>query len=160
MSTSSTELALPTFCSSNSQRVAVFSPEGLGAGLLTDSPLARVLIVEDDYFVSGEIEAILIDMHCEIVGIAATGEEAIEIAQRERPDLVLMDIRLAGLIDGIATAKVMDSRLGIRCLYVTAHSDVETRTRGQATNPLGWVSKPFTSQELTKSVRRAIQSLA
>jgi DNA-binding NarL/FixJ family response regulator len=137
----------------------VFGPEGLGTGLKADPPLARVLIVEDDYFVSGEIEATLIEMHCEIVAVAATGEEAIEIAQRERPDLVLMDIRLAGLMDGIGAAAVMNSLLGIRCLFVTAHSDVETRTRGQATNPLGWVAKPFTTQELTKSVRRAIQLL-
>jgi DNA-binding NarL/FixJ family response regulator len=118
-----------------------------------------VLIVEDDYFVSMMIETALLDMRCEIVGIAATGEEASELAERERPDLVLMDIRLAGRLDGVDTAKGIHTRLGIRCLFITAHSDPETRQRGGQANPIGWITKPFTSHELTAGIRSALKAL-
>ena len=106
-----------------------------------------MLVVEDDYFVSIDIETILNE-----VGITASAEEAIELAARERPDLILMDVRLAGSLDGIDAATDIHSRLGIRSLFVTAHSDPDTRQRGERANPVGWVLKPFSSHELKASM--------
>ncbi len=137
-----------------------FSPEGNPVWLEHQAGPARVLVVEDDYFVSMEIETILLDMRCEVIGIAATGEEAIKLAERERPDLILMDIRLAGSLDGIDAAIGVHARLGIRSLFVTAHSDQETRRRGEQANPVGWASKPFTSHQLMAAVQTALKALS
>jgi CheY-like chemotaxis protein len=128
-----------------------FAPErARGADVRARS--ARVLVVEDDYFVSMEIEAVLMDLGCDVVAIPSTAEEALSIAARERPDLILMDIRLAGRMDGIEAATRIHDALGIRSLFVTAHSDPGTFARGEAANPLGWVPKPFTAHQLTTAV--------
>jgi DNA-binding NarL/FixJ family response regulator len=137
----------------------VFSPEGGSAKLEHQARPTRVLIVEDDYFVSIEIETVLLDMHCEVIGIAATGEEAVKLAERERPDLILMDVRLAGKLNGIDAAMDVHTRLGIRSLFVTAHSDQETRKRGEQANPVGWASKPFTSHQLMAAVQAALKTI-
>ncbi len=94
-----------------------------------------------------------------MIGIAATGEEAIDLAEQQGPDLILMDIRLAGTFDCIDAATAIYTRLGIRSLYVTAHSDAGTRQRGEQANPLGWVSKPFSSHQLTTAVEMALKTL-
>jgi DNA-binding NarL/FixJ family response regulator len=135
-----------------------FCPDGT-AGAAAQERRARVLGVEDDYFVAMEIESTLIEMGCDVVGILATAEDAIDCATRERPDLVLMDIRLAGSLDGIEAATEIYHRIGIRSLFVTAHSDPDTRRRGEAANPLGWAAKPFTSRQLSMSVNAALDSL-
>lgn len=137
----------------------VFSQEGGSAGQEHQARPSRVLIVEDDYFVCMEIETVLLDMRCEVIGIAATGEEAIKLAERERPDLILMDIRLAGKLSGIDAAMDVHTRLGIRSLFVTAHSDQETRKRGEQANPVGWASKPFTSHQLIAAVQAALKAI-
>ncbi len=119
---------------------------------------ARVLVVEDDYFVSMEIEAVLLDIGCEVVATSSTAEEALSIAGRERPDLILMDIRLAGRMDGIEAAARIHNELGIRSLFVTANSDPGTFARGEAANPLGWVPKPFAARQLADAVTTILRS--
>ena len=99
-------------------------------------------------------------MRCEVIGIAVTGEEAINRAERERPDLILMDIRLAGSLDGIDAAIDVHVRLGIRSLFVTARSDQETRRRGEQANPVGWASEPFTSHQLMAAIQTALKALS
>ena len=126
----------------------------------TVAPLPpRILIVEDEWFIASEIENILREATYDVVGIAATADDAVRLAVAERPDLVLMDIRLSGPRDGIAAAVEINARLGIRSLYVTAHSDPHTRSRGEAAEPLGWISKPIFGDELVAAVRDALQRL-
>ncbi|MFC7610451.1 response regulator [Teichococcus aestuarii] len=100
----------------------------LGAGAPSRG---RVLVVEDEYFVALYAEDALASAGFEVVGVAATAEEAVEIARAERPDLVLMDIRLTGARDGISAAAEIRSSLGIPSLFATAHSDAATRARGE-----------------------------
>ena len=103
----------------------------------------RVLIVEDEYFVALDAEDALTS-----AGFTA------EVAAAEAPDIVLMDIRLAGLRDGIDAAAEIRSRLGIPSLFATAHSDAATRARGdEAASPLGWLTKPYTPSEVALAVR-------
>jgi two-component system, response regulator PdtaR len=117
----------------------------------------RVLIVEDEYFVALDAEDALTSAGFTVVGIAATAEEAAEVAAAEAPDIVLMDIRLAGLRDGIDAAAEIRSRLGIPSLFATAHSDAATRARGdEAASPLGWLTKPYTPSEVALAVAEAI----
>lgn len=137
---------------------AVFSPDGSPGPGARARP-ARILIVEDEYFVAMESETAMIEAGFEVVGVASTAEEAIDIAASERPDLVLMDIRLAGSRDGIDAALDIYDRFGIRSLFVTAHSDPGTRSRGQEANPLGWVSKPFGGRQLAAVVAAAVSAI-
>jgi len=133
-----------------------FAPERAGDADVRARP-ARVLVVEDDYFVSMEVEAVLLDLGCDVIALAPTAEEALSIAARERPDLILMDIRLAGRMDGIEAATRIHHELGIRSLFVTAHSDPGTFARGEAANPFGWVRKPFTTHQLTAAVMAVLR---
>jgi len=119
----------------------------------------RILIVDDDFFITMESEMTLREAGFVVVGTAATAEEALRLAEEHRPDLVLMDIRLAGSRDGVETACEMRAALGIPSLYVTAHSDPQTRSRGERAQPLGWVEKPFSGPRLVQAVKAALKRL-
>lgn len=113
---------------------------------------ARVLIVEDEWVLAALAEAALEDAHCTVVGIATSADEAVTLAEAERPDLVLMDVRLCGLRDGIDAAREIRERFGIRSLFVTANSDPETRQQGRKADPAGWIQKPVSSGDLAAAV--------
>jgi DNA-binding NarL/FixJ family response regulator len=117
---------------------------------------ARILVVDDDWFVRLQIERFLGCAGFEVVGIATDAAAAVSLADRLRPDLVLMDIRLAGPVDGVTAATEIADRFGIRCLFVSAHTDQGTITRTLAARPAGWVPKPFTEAELLQGVRAAL----
>lgn len=127
------------------------------AGTGPSSSRGRVLIVEDEYFVALDAEDALSAAGFTVVGVATTAEEAAEMAAAERPDMVLMDVRLAGLRDGIDAAAEIRARFGILSLFATAHSDAATRSRGAAVAaPLGWLSKPYTPGDVAAAVSEAI----
>lgn len=141
-------------------------PEDIGSGDAEESSSRepgvatgtgkRVLIVEDDYFVALTIEDTLVGAGYSVIGPVTTAAEAIEVGLRERPHLVLMDITLAGESDGIAAAVAL-SASGIRSLFVTAHSDPQTRHRGEAAAPAGWLDKPFQPTRLLCAVSAALE---
>lgn len=136
---------------------SVRSQEDGRTGPGASSSRGRVLIVEDEYFVALDAEDALSAAGFTVVGVATTAEEAAKMAAAGRPDIVLMDIRLAGSRDGIDAAAEIRSRLGIPSLFATAHSDAATRSRGDtAASPLGWLSKPYTHREITAAVAAAI----
>ncbi|HEY5226810.1 MAG TPA: response regulator [Methylovirgula sp.] len=117
-----------------------------------------ILIVEDDYFVGLEAEEILENAGFHVIGIAATAHEAVARATQGRPDLIMMDIRLAQGGDGIDTAISLYQGHGFRSVFVTAHSDRETRARAVAAKPLGWVIKPFAPESLVQAVFQALSA--
>lgn len=131
-----------------------------GAGSMTFGRPCRILIVEDDLLIAVDIEAALADAGFEAIGIAPTGEEAIEMARTARPDLAVMDIKLAGARDGVDTALELFHTHGIRCIFASAHSgDPEAHRRAESAAPLGWLQKPYTMTSLTKLVRAAARQL-
>ena len=89
-------------------------------------------------------------------GIAADLDTALEIVEKERPDLVLMDIRLRGPVDGIEIARMLVERFGVPIIFATAHADRTTMARAAIAQPVGWLSKPFSSGELVALVRRVL----
>jgi DNA-binding NarL/FixJ family response regulator len=112
----------------------------------------RVLVVEDDFLVAGEVEFVLAEAGFDVIGPAATAADAIRLAAESKPDLVIMDVRLAGPSDGIEAATQIYRELGIRSLFATAHSDGHTVARGKAANPLGWVAKPYSPVSLLAEI--------
>jgi two-component system, response regulator PdtaR len=119
----------------------------------------RIMIVEDDYLIASEIEAALTQAGYEVAGIAASADEAIEIATARRPLLAVMDIRLVGPRDGIDVALELCGTHGVRCIFATAHQNPEARERAKPANPLAWIPKPYSMPSLIAAVRRAVRSL-
>ncbi|MCW8084507.1 response regulator [Roseococcus sp. MDT2-1-1] len=118
---------------------------------------ARLLLVEDDYLIGLNAEMILTDAGHEVLGPATTADEAIALAEAARPDLVLMDIRLAEGSSGLEAAAEIFQRLGIRSLFVSAHADDRTREQGnREASPVGWLAKPYSSEELGRAVTNAL----
>ena len=99
----------------------------------------RLLVVEDEFFLAVQIEDWLLEDGFEVVDVVHTAEEAIAVAVAERPDLVIMDIRLASETDGITAALEILSRTGIRCIFATAFADAATRERGEKAQPFAWL---------------------
>jgi two-component system, response regulator PdtaR len=118
----------------------------------------RVLVVEDEFFLAVQIEEWLLDNGLDVVDVVHTADEAIAVAETERPDLVIMDIRLASETDGIAAALEILDRTGVRCIFATAFADAATRERGEKARPHGWLRKPFTADVLLGAVKNALES--
>jgi CheY-like chemotaxis protein len=112
----------------------------------------RILIVEDEAVTSVMLEKTLKELGYEVVGSAFDGNEAIEIARDKRPDLILMDIRIQGDMDGIETAKQIYQQYNIPSIYLTAHSDEETIKRAVESGPFGYLIKPFKERELYSNI--------
>ncbi|NLW75127.1 MAG: response regulator, partial [Methanomicrobiales archaeon] len=103
---------------------------------------SKILIVEDEMIISMEIKQKLRGMGYEVVGQAITGESAILKAGEKNPDLVLMDIRLKGEMDGITAAKRIIELYDLPIIFLTAHSDKATLERAIAVSPSGYLLKP------------------
>ncbi len=116
----------------------------------------KILIVEDDPLIAEDIKGILEDQGIEICGSLQAGEEVLAQANRTQPDLVIMDIRLEGEMDGIQAASLLWQELQIPCVYLTAHSDPETVQRAKQSYPCAYLIKPFTARELGISVEMAL----
>jgi CheY-like chemotaxis protein len=116
----------------------------------------RVLIVEDEFFISLHTKGLLQALGHVVVAVAVSADQAVSLAGREKPDVVLMDIRLAGSRDGIEAAEDIRSRFGIGSIFVTANTDPHTRQRAEATRPLGILEKPLTEQRLRLGLARFI----
>lgn len=116
----------------------------------------RVLVVEDESIISLDIRTKLSLLGYNPVGAATTGEEAIAKARELRPDLVLMDVRLRGAMDGIAAAGRIQSELDVPVVYITAFGDEDTMARAKATNPYGYLIKPFQEKDLRTTVDIAL----
>jgi len=117
---------------------------------------AKLLIVEDEEIVAFDIESTLKGLGYEVQGIIAFGEEVSASVSKIQPDLVLMDIRLKGSMDGIQAAKEIKSEFNIPVVYLTAHADISTLERAKITEPFGYVLKPFEEKELQTTIEMAL----
>ena len=96
-------------------------------------PKANILIVEDEAVVAADLAGKLERAGYHSVGVCSDGEDAVEAAKNLGPDLVLMDIRLAGAMDGVKAAERIQALRNIPIVYLTAHSDMTTLRRAAAT---------------------------
>lgn len=116
----------------------------------------QILVVEDEAIVATDIANILQVLGYAVPAVASSGEAAIEAAAARRPDLVLMDIRLKGSIDGVKAAREISDRLGIPVVYLTAHADDRTLRRAKITQPYGYILKPFDERDLHVAIEMAL----
>jgi PAS domain S-box-containing protein len=113
---------------------------------------AKLMIVEDERLVAADLEDKLVAMGYNVCGKAYSGEQAVLTAEKKRPDLVLMDIKLEGSMDGIEAAGLIKDRFGVPIIYLTAFSDEHILQRAKVTEPFGYLLKPFQSRELRSIV--------
>ncbi|ULA66176.1 MAG: Putative Response regulator [Nitrospira sp.] len=116
----------------------------------------KILIVDDEVVVAEDIRRQLRSLGYVVVGVVASGSEAVHQAGEHRPDLILMDIKLKGPLDGIDTARTIQSRYGIPVIYLTAFSDEDTLERARHTLPLAYLIKPFVSSDLRAALELAL----
>jgi len=117
---------------------------------------SRILIVEDEMLISMEIKETLIRLGYDVAGQVITGQTAIDEAGEKVPDLILMDIRLQGEMDGIEAARIIKEKYGIPIIFLTAHSDKNTLERAIAINPSGYLIKPFNDREMFSNIEMSL----
>ncbi len=116
----------------------------------------NIMIVEDEAIIAKEIKISLEDMGYTVISVVASGEQAIEKADQNYTDLILMDIRLKGRMDGIEAAERIRSRLGIPVVFLTAYADEDKLERAKLTMPFGYVLKPFEDRDLKVAIEMAL----
>ncbi len=118
--------------------------------------MSKIMIVEDEIIVSEDIRMILSGNGYEIVAVVAYAEEAIIMAGKQEPDLVLMDIKLAGEMNGIEAALRIKKQLHIPIIFMTANADDGTYQGIQSVNPSADLLKPCDTNELFDSIKYAL----
>jgi two-component system, response regulator PdtaR len=117
---------------------------------------AAIFIVEDEAIVANDIRETLKSLGYTVPGIAKSGELALEKVQEAKPDLILMDIHLAGQLDGVETAGKIHVLYNIPVIYLTAYADKVLLERAKVTEPYGYVIKPYDERELHSVIEMAL----
>lgn len=112
----------------------------------------KVLIVEDEMIIAMVIERMVTDLGHNVLDKVSSGEEAIEKALEYNPDLILMDIRLKGEIDGIDAISKIQEKMNIPAIYISGNSDLAHLEKIKMTSYIDFLSKPITKSDLSKSL--------
>ena len=123
---------------------------------MTENSKGSILIVEDESVVALDLAATLEKLGYTVAGVTARGREALRLAVKQQPSLVLMDIHLKGDLDGIRAAQQIQEELLIPVVYLTAYSDDATLNRARVTHPFGYLLKPFDDRELEVAIQIAL----
>ncbi|MBT4525309.1 MAG: response regulator [Deltaproteobacteria bacterium] len=117
---------------------------------------ARILIVENEVIIAIELENKLQNLGYEVTGKVDTGDDAIKKAEEDKPDLILMDIRINGDKDGIEAAEIIRNKFGIPVIFSTAYLDEERIQRAKINMPFGYVLKPIQERDLKVTLEMAL----
>ncbi len=120
------------------------------------SKAARVLVVEDGVVSAKALVLQLQKLEYAVVGVFSSGEEAVENVRALRPDILLVDIALAGRMDGVETAECIMNMIDVPIIYLTSASDDATFQRAKGTNPFAWLSKPVSLENLRRAISMAL----
>jgi PAS domain S-box-containing protein len=119
-------------------------------------PKASILIVEDSFIVAYHLKTTLESEGYHVIGTVDSGEEALELLKKNKPDLVLMDIMLNGVLDGVETARLVKQDHNLPVIYITALTDRDTIQRAKITEPYGYLTKPFEDREIFTVIEMAL----
>lgn len=118
----------------------------------------KVLVVEDSALIAEDIAGKLEKHHFEVVQIVDRGEDALEFLKNNNPDLVLLDIRLAGALDGISTGYMIQSEYALPIIYLSDLADAATVNRARQTRPANYLTKPFNEADLVRAIDLAFSN--
>jgi signal transduction histidine kinase len=117
---------------------------------------AQILIVEDETVIALDIEESLIRLGYGVTGVVATAEAALKSVAHQQPDLVLMDIHLQDGQNGITAARQIRQISSVPVVFLTAHADTATLAQVKATQPFGYIVKPFDLRDLSVTIEIAL----
>lgn len=112
----------------------------------------KVLVVEDEMIIALLIERMVTNLGHEVIGKVSSGEEAVAIALEDEPDLILMDIRLQGDLDGVEAMLKIRERKNIPVIYISGNTDAVHREKIEQTDYIEFLSKPITISDLDRSL--------
>jgi PAS domain S-box-containing protein len=121
---------------------------------------SRIFIVEDEPVIATSIRRRLEQIGYQVVGSASSGESAVRLVNEYEPDLVLMDVKLEGAMDGVDAAASIQGKLDVPVVFLTAYADEATIQRARHEQPFGYLVKPFTDRELAGSIEIALERAA
>jgi two-component system sensor histidine kinase/response regulator len=121
-----------------------------------EDAVTRLMVVEDEFVIACDLCDALEKLGYTVVASVGSGEEAVEIARTACPSAILMDIRLAGEMDGVQAAAQIRSEVDIPIVFLSAHSSEETVRRATDTGPFGYLVKPFRAPELRCAIEVAL----
>lgn len=124
------------------------------------SKCTKILIVEDERIVAVDLKNRLTKLDYQITGLAADSDKALTLINQDPPDIILMDIRIQGGLDGIETAALLQRTHSIPVIYLTAYSEQQTLNRAIATKPYGYLLKPFSDRELHITIQVSLERFA
>jgi len=116
----------------------------------------RIMIVDDEKIITMHMDELLTSMGYDVVGIASSGEEAIEKAEKLLPDIILMDIIMSGVKNGIEAANEIKQKHDIPIIFLTAFADDKLVEKAKISEPYSYLIKPFQGQELKAAIEIAI----
>lgn len=116
----------------------------------------NVLIVEDESIVAKDIQHSLKKLGYNVVGVCATGEEAVKTAEETNPDVVLMDIMLKGQMNGIEAASQIRENIFVPVIFLTAYADENTLSKAKVSEPYGYILKPFKEIDIHTAIEMAV----
>ncbi len=117
---------------------------------------AKILVVEDEKIVALDLKSRLTNMGYEVLALVSTGEAALDLVTKGPPDLVLMDVRLEGQIDGVDAGQQIKEQFQVPVIYLTAYADEMTVQRAKLTEPFGYLLKPFDDRGLYTAIEIAL----
>jgi signal transduction histidine kinase len=117
----------------------------------------RIMVVEDERIVALNLQRRLIKLGYEISAMVTSGRQALEEIERDRPDVVLMDVNIDGEIDGIETASRIPDGYHLPVIYLTAYSEEVTLQRARQTKPYGFLLKPISERELHATIQMVLE---
>ena len=116
----------------------------------------NLLVVEDEALVASYIRDVLEESGFVVSGVASSGPEALSLASEGAIDLALVDIKLAGPMDGIEVARLLNERFEVRSIFLSGLYDADTMERAKVAKPLGFLQKPFRPSQVFNALEKAI----
>jgi DNA-binding response OmpR family regulator len=121
-------------------------PSAAAEGIAASS--GTILVVEDERIVARDLQQRLTRLGFAVPEVASSGEEALSLAERLKPQLILMDIKLKGKVNGLEAARRIGEQLKIPVIFLSAYDDEETRSASRSLNAIDFLNKPFEDQRL------------
>jgi len=116
----------------------------------------RIMIVDDDVIITKLLEDLLTSIGYKVVESVSSGEEAVDMAKRLRPDIILMDIVMPGRLDGIDASEMIKAELDIPVIFLTAYTDDKFIKKAKTVEPFGYIVKPFQEKEIKAAIELAL----
>jgi CheY-like chemotaxis protein len=117
----------------------------------------KIMIAEDNIVSSMALEELLADKGHQVVGVAASGREAVHMDKTLMPDLILMEINMPGKINGVAAAEAIKSTRDVPIFFLTGDARQELMNRAKRITPYDLIRKPFGGEQVSKAISTALE---